>query len=56
MKRKAWGIFMVSMAVAIMLIATSGFAALTGPLGHERYIYPVVRVQSDRSSGSGTIL
>ena len=48
-------IIMFSMCV-VMFIGSTGFAALDGIDGHDRYIYPVVRVEGPSGVGSGTVL
>jgi len=40
----------------ILMLSTVAFGALTGQEGHNKYIYPVVRVSDAYVSGSGTVI
>ena len=49
---------LVGIVVVVLFVFASslGFAALNGSIGHDRYIYPVVRVSTAYGTGSGTVL
>ena len=42
--------------VFLLVIPLMSWGAMTGLEAHEKYIYPIVRITSDRSVGSGTIV
>ena len=50
MKRLSLGL------VIFFLLAGTAIAALDGLEGHEKYIYPIVRVSTDMGAGSGTVI
>jgi len=47
----------IILLVGVMLLFSSfTFGAMTGREAHERYIYPIVRITTTGSSGSGTVI
>jgi len=49
-------LFLMVIALVFVLMTGMAHATMTGIEGHNAYIYPVVRVTTDRGGGSGTII
>ena len=49
-------LFVLSMILAILSLSVPASAIMTGIDGHNAYIYPVVRVTTERGGGSGTVI
>jgi len=42
--------------LVIVCFSNLSFANLTGKIGHEKYVYPIVRVSDNAGTGSGTVI
>ena len=53
--KKSYLLFSIVL-LAIVCFSSLSFANLTGKEGHEKYVYPIVRVSDNSGTGSGTVV
>ena len=46
----------VSLMLALLMVSSFSYASIFGRIGHERMIYPIVRVSAGQAVGSGTVI
>jgi len=49
-------ILMLGVMLFILLFAVQSFAFMNGKDGHDKFLYPIVRVSTDNAGGSGTVI